>query len=65
MKIRNWDLLDLYTAYLISTCGLVTATGMSAALDKRISHDIVTNLLSSGYISSRRLWAEVKLIARR
>ena len=60
MRLRNCDLLDLYTDYLISSCGLATATGMSAALDNRITHDRVTDLLSSGYISSRRLWAEVK-----
>jgi hypothetical protein len=60
MKIRNWDLLDLYSDYLISSCGLATATGMSAALDNRITHDKVTDLLSSGYISSQRLWLEVR-----
>jgi len=53
-------LLDLYTDYLLSSCGAATATGMSAALDNRISHDIVTDLLSSDYICSRRLWATVK-----
>jgi len=56
MKIRNCDLLDLYTDYLISSYGLATATGMTAALDNQIRHDKVTDLLSSGYISSRRLW---------
>ncbi len=53
-------MLDLYTDYLISSCGLATATGMSAALDNRITHDRVTDLLNSGYISSQRLWSEVK-----
>jgi hypothetical protein len=60
MIIRNCDLLDLYTDYLISNFGLATATGMSAALDNRITHDRVTDLLNSGYINSRRLWAEVR-----
>src|SRR3954447_12563319 len=60
MKIRRSELVDLYTDYLLSSCGPATATGMSAALDNRISHDIVTDLLNSGYISSRRLWATVK-----
>jgi hypothetical protein len=60
MKIRNCDLLDLYTDCLISNCGLATATGMSAALDNRITHDRVTDLLNSSYINSRRLWAEVR-----
>jgi hypothetical protein len=60
MKIRNCELLDLYTDYLIVSCGLATSTGMSAALDNQVTHDRVTDLLNSGYISSRRLWAEVK-----
>jgi hypothetical protein len=60
MKIRKSDLLDLYTDYLLSSCGPATATGMSAALDNRISHDILTDLLNSGYISSKLLWATVK-----
>src|SRR3954469_1639081 len=60
MKISRSDLLDLYTDYLLSSCGPATATAMSAALDNRISHDLVTDLLSSGYISYKRLWATVK-----
>ncbi len=35
---------------------------MSVVLDKQISHDKITRLLSSGYISSRRLWAEVRAV---
>lgn len=60
MRLTNSDVLDLYTDYLVSTCGLATATSMSAVLDHQISHDRITRLLSSGYISSRRLWCEVK-----
>ncbi len=60
MKIRKCDLLDLYLDYLKSCCELATSTGMSAALDNQISHDKVTDLLSSGYISLQRLWAKVR-----
>jgi hypothetical protein len=60
MKIGKSILLDLYTDYLISSCGLATATSMSAVLDNQISHDRITRLLSSNYITSRRLWSEVK-----
>jgi hypothetical protein len=60
MKIANSLVLDLYTDYLISSCGLATATGMSAVLDNQISNDRITRLLSSNYITSRRLWSEVK-----
>ena len=64
MKIANCAVLDLYTDYLISSCGLATATSMSAVLDNQISHDRITRLLSSNYITSRRLWSEVKSMCR-
>ena len=57
-------MVDLYTDYLLSSCGAATATGMSAALDSRLSHDVITDLLNSGYISSRLLWSEVKPMCR-
>lgn len=64
MKIGKKELLDLYTDYLLSCCVAATATGMSAVLDKRISHDVITDLVSSGYISPKRLWATVKPMCR-
>lgn len=48
-------LLDLYTDYLISGFGQTTATGFADVLDNQVSHDMATQLLSNGYISSRRL----------
>src|SRR5678816_2834617 len=64
MRIADCAVLDLYTDYLISSCGLATATSMSAVLDNQISHDRVTRLLRSNYITSRRLWSEVKPMCR-
>ncbi|HEX8845360.1 MAG TPA: transposase [Pyrinomonadaceae bacterium] len=40
-------LLDLYTDYLISSFGQVTATGLSRVLDGEVSHDQITRFLSS------------------
>ena len=37
--------LELYTDYLISGNGFVTATGLSEMLDGEISHDKVTRFL--------------------
>ena len=51
------SLLDLYTDYLIAVFGQATATGFSSVLNNQITHDMTTQLLSSGYISSRRLWS--------
>ena len=41
------ELLDLYTDYLISSFGQITATGLSAATDGTISHDKITRLLKT------------------
>ncbi len=40
-------LVELYSDYLLSSFGQVTATGMSALLDGAYSHDQVTRLLSN------------------
>ena len=60
MKIHKSALLDLYTDYLITGFGRATATGISSVLNNVITHDMATRLLSSGYISSRRLWSMVR-----
>lgn len=64
MNLCDSVVLDLYTDYLMATNGLATATHMSAVLDHQISHDRITRLLSSGYITSARLWNEVKPLCR-
>jgi hypothetical protein len=56
--------MDLYTDYLLSSFGRVTATGLSSLLDGSISHDKITRLLSGHEYSSKDLWHEVKPIVR-
>ncbi len=60
MKISKPCLLDLYTDYLVAGFSKITATGFSSVLDNQVSHDQVTRLLNSGYISSKRLWSMVR-----
>ena len=60
MKILKSSLLDLYTDYLIAGVSQTTATGFSLVLNNQITHDMVTRLLSSGFISSQRLWSMAK-----
>lgn len=60
MKIPKSLILDLYTDYLIAGVSQTTATGFSLVLNNQITHDMVTRLLSSGFISSQRLWSMVK-----
>jgi len=57
-------LLDLYTDYLLSSFGSVTATGLSKAIDGNVSHDKITRFLSENSFDSKELWKEVKPIVR-
>lgn len=56
--------LDLYTDYLLSSCGFATATGLSAMVDGAVSHDKVTRFLSAQQYTSKDLWAQVKSTVR-
>lgn len=40
------DISDLYINYLPSSSGSVTATGLSDSVDRQISHDKITGMLS-------------------
>jgi len=60
MKIE----MDLYTDYLLSSFGQVTATGLSNLLDGSLSHDKITRTLSGQEYSSKDLWKEVKTLVR-
>jgi len=53
-------MLDLYTDYIMACPKYATATGLSDALDNSISHDKVTQFLSSEDFGSKQLWALVK-----
>lgn len=56
--------LDLYTDYLISSVGQVTATGLSALLDGSISHDRISRFLAADTFTSADLWRMVKPLVR-
>lgn len=58
------QLLDLYTDYLISSFGLVTATGLSTLLGGSISHDKITRFLASKPHTAADLWRIVKPFVR-
>lgn len=57
-------LLDLYTDYLISSFGQVTATGLSRLLNGEVSHDQITRFLSSEPKRSADLWHIAKPLVR-
>jgi IS4 transposase len=56
--------MDLYTDYLLSSFGQVTATGLSNLLEGSISHDKITRMLSGHEYGSKDLWQEVKSLVR-
>jgi len=58
------DIFDLYTDYLQITPGLATATGLSRILDKAVSHDQVTRMLTNYEFNSKSLWHIVKPLVR-
>ena len=58
-------LLDLYSDYLLASCGPVTATGLSALVDGRLSHDQITRFLSGPAPTAREWWLLVKPLVRR
>ena len=53
-------LLELYSDYIISSFGQITATGLSRALSGSISHDKVTRFLAKNNLDSKELWQLVK-----
>lgn len=57
-------LFDLYTDFLLSSFGPVTATNLSRLVDGAISHDQVTRLLASEPKRSVDLWQKVKPLVR-
>jgi hypothetical protein len=57
-------LLDLYTDYLISSFGQVTATGLARLLDGEVSHDQITRFLASEPKTSAALWRIARPLVR-
>ena len=57
-------LLELYSDYIISSFGQITATGLSEALGGGISHDKITRFLADKDLNSKQLWKLVKPVVR-
>src|SRR3954463_14263887 len=58
--MKNKELLDLYSDYLISAFGPTTGTGLAALLEGQISHDRVQRFLAQDELTSADLWLLVK-----
>jgi hypothetical protein len=54
--------LELYSDFLIASCGKATAAGLADALDQEVSHDQVTNAVYLSQASSIfRFFSEILL----
>jgi hypothetical protein len=58
--MKQQELLDLYSDYLISSFGATTATGLSNLLEGDVSHDQITRFLAGRERTSADLWHLVK-----
>ena len=56
----NYQILDLYSDYLLSSFGQTTATGLARMVNNRISHDQITRMLSSEKMTAKTWWKLVK-----
>lgn len=62
--MKQQQLLDLYSDYLISSFGATTATGLSKLLEGDLSHDQITRFLSGPEHTAADLWQLVKPLVR-
>lgn len=62
--MSNHELLDIYSDYLLSAFGPVTATGLAALVNGSVSHDQVTRFLGGEVHTSADLWRLVKRYVR-
>src|SRR5436190_339309 len=62
--MKNTELLDIYSDYLISAFGQTTGTGLAGLMEGRISHDQIQRLLGKERFGSAELWQIVKAYVR-
>lgn len=63
--MKEKQMLDLYSDYLLASFGATTATGLSELLSGDVSHDQVTRYLSKEKKTSADLWLIVKPFVRK
>ncbi len=62
--MKNKELIDIYSDYLISAFGQTTGTGLAGLLDGDVSHDQIQRLLGKERFGSAALWQVVKPYVR-
>jgi hypothetical protein len=56
----DFELLDLYSDYLLSSFSATTATGLSRLMNDALSHDQVSRMLNSERLTPKTWWLMVK-----
>jgi len=64
LSMKQKEMLDLYSDYLLASFGATTATGLSQLIDGDVSHDQVTRFLAGTKKTSADLWKIAKPFVR-
>lgn len=64
LTMKNPQLLDLYTDYLMSSFSLTTATGLTQVIDNKYSHDQITRFLEQEGLDQKEYWRLIKSVVR-
>jgi hypothetical protein len=62
--MKNPQILDVYSDFLLSSFSIVTATGLSQLLDNGYSHDQISRFLAQGKFDNKDFWKSVKRLIR-
>lgn len=62
--MKNPQILDIYSDFLLSSFQMVTATGLSQLLDNGYSHDQISRFLAQRKFSQKDFWKMVKKLIR-
>ena len=63
--MKNKQILDLYSDYLLASFKLTTATGLSELIGRILSHDQISRFLGQGLFTSRDYWRMIKPLIRK
>lgn len=63
--MKNPQILDIYSDYLLASFSLVTATGLARLLDNGYSHDQISRFLAQGKFDQKDYWKMVKKLIRK
>lgn len=63
--MKNPQILDIYSDFLLASFTIVTATGLSQMLDNGYSHDQISRFLAQRKFTQRDFWKMVKKIIRK